>query len=211
MKMIYVHLKYLLLGIMLALMPNLDYHINLRGIHIYLGIPFEPVKLSIVSEIQHSADMLFVRSLADMPPPEPLQSISLSISFLWFLANVGIGYLLFWGIGSVLRLFAKGRPARPFTKASVQVTIIIFSLVTLLAFAEVFCLHYLASFRLFFHITLCVVLALLTALLPLLFFFCTNTFLHWGFRLVLCSAVHVYVLFFLVCYVFHAMYSFTRV
>lgn len=203
-NLFFIHLKCLALGTALSLTPDLDYLVNLRGTHLDIGFPLSPLRLSVISERQHSADMLFLRSRADQPPPEPIRTVFVNISCSRLLANIGIGYLFFLGLSTLTRIFTKSRPAKPPSKKPAHTDIIITSLVVMLSLIEVFSLHYLTFYALG-HVPLCVALSLLAAISPLVFFFCTDTFLHYGFRIALCVWVHVYMLYFLVCYVFHAM------
>ena len=178
-----LHVKYLTLGVALSFMPNTETFVNLRGIHLYFGIPLKIGNFSIISETSYSID----------------------IPILFLIANISVVYLFFFGVSLFKQLISNNRPEKRLTQKSIQTNIIFVTIITTLAFIEIFCLHYL-MFQVFSNTTLCVFLALLMAGFPLIFFFCTNIFLHWLVRLFLCLLIHAYLLFFLVFRIFNALH-----
>jgi hypothetical protein len=202
----FIHAKCLVLGIVLSFIPDSAYHMNLRGIHLDLGYPLYTGRLSVVSELQHSAFMLYIRSEANLPSPEPCGSFSICISFSGLLANVGVVYLFFLGLNLLVRLFFKNRFLKSISTTSAQTSISIITIVTTFIFLEIFGIQYFVN-NVFDHIMSCVVLALFMTVYLLAFFFCTNSFLHWKIRLALCIFINAYLLFFLVFRFFNAIAS----
>ena len=201
-----IHIKCLVLGIVLTFMPNTDYCINLRGVHLSLGLPLDPGRLSIVSGIQYSTDMLFLRFLANLSPPESFYSISIHMPLLWFFANVGAGYLFFLGLSLLMRLSLKNKSTQPVSNKSVQMGVVIIIIVALFTFFEIWGIHYVVN-REPRNIMAYSILSLFMTVYVSAFFFSTNTFLYWKLRLALCVCLHVYLLFFLTFRVLNAISS----